>query len=798
MPALPGIKIVSVQSRKDRRDKTTQILQQVGCEVREAKSAVETFSYIHEQAPDLILLDEKLEDLTALEICRSLKARTQTRPIPILLQFSASTKPETRQAKALKDLADLYLHKPVEAAELIATIRVMLRLQKVERALSESEARYQLLLEGNSLPIFIFDKETYEILSVNEAAVRHYGYSRDELQTMTMKELRPAEDIPQWTAYIAMIPNVENAHQWRHKKRDGTLIDVENTWHEIHFQERNALLALIHDITEDKQAEATLKASERRFRMLADTAPVMVWVSGTDKLFTFFNQHWLDFTGRAIDEELGNGWTEGIHPDDLDRCLEIYTTFFDAREPFTMDYRLRRADGEYRWILDKGVPRFSEDGVFEGYIGSCIDITDRKLVEGEREYLLNREQRARAEAEAANRAKDEFLAVVSHELRAPLNAMLGWSRILQYKQVDQATQVMALETIERSARIQAQIIDDLLDTARIISGKLRIEVQPINLAPVIQAAIDIMHPAAEAKGIEISTSLSSEMDIITGDSERLQQVVWNLVSNAIKFTPRDGRVEVLLRRVDPYLQIVVKDTGQGIKPEMTPYVFDRFYQVDSSSTRRYSGLGLGLSLVRHLVELHGGTISVDSAGEDQGATFTVNLPLRAVRSALQKEESFTPQDNFVLDLNLQLDDLWVLVVDDEADARELLAILLKEHGAKVTCVPSAAAAFQIIRQGEEGRRPDILVSDIGMPDEDGYTLLNRVRQLAPNSGGQIPAIALTAYGRATDRVKALAAGFQSHVPKPVDLTELIMVIASLTKGKVKGERTQAQGKNFRY
>jgi PAS domain S-box-containing protein len=797
MSAVPGTKILYLRRRGNRRDPSSRILHKAQFDILEAASATAAFQLLRKELPELILVDENLEDLTALEVCRSLKAIARTRAIPILVQCPAAEPGRLNNSREITSLADALLHKPVRATQLVATVNALLRKQGSLQAGTPGKTDDEFPFENNSLPLVIFDKESFQILAVNEAMVRLYGYGRDEFRALTMKEIHPPEEFSKWVEYVKHIPEVPNASQWRHNKRDQRPIVVETIWQEMRFQGHKAILFFIQDITEQVKAEAALQANEKRLRILADTIPVMVWASGIDKLCTFFNQHWLDFTGRTLAEELGKGWTENVHPDDLSRVLEISATCFEARKAYSMDYRLRRHDGQYCWILDKGVPRYSETGVFEGYIGSCIDITDRKLVEGEREYLLNREQRARAEAEAANRAKDEFLAVVSHELRAPLNAMLGWSRILQYKQVDEATQTMALETIERSARMQAQIIEDLLDTARIISGKLRIEVQPLNLAPVIKTAVDIMRPAAEAKGIEISVSLYSEADIITGDSERLQQVVWNLVSNAIKFTPRGGRVEVLLQRVDPYIQIAVKDSGQGIKPEMIPYVFDRFYQVDNSSTRRHSGLGLGLSLVRHLVELHGGTISADSLGENRGTTFTVNLPLRAVRSSTQKEASYAAHNNLLLDLNLRLDNLWVLAVDDEPDARELLTTLLKQCGAEVTSVASAEAALQVLMECEAGRLPDIIVSDIGMPEEDGYSLIKRVRQSAPESGGHIPAVALTAYGRATDRVKALAAGFQSHVPKPVDLTELIMVIASLTQREGKGGITQAQGENFR-
>ncbi|MGH8865696.1 MAG: hybrid sensor histidine kinase/response regulator [Burkholderiales bacterium] len=443
------------------------------------------------------------------------------------------------------------------------------------------------------------------------------------------------------------------------------------------------------------------------------------------------------------------------------------------------------------------------------------DITDRKRAEVEREKLLARAQNSREQAEAASRSKDEFIALISHELRAPLNAMLGWARVLKDGGADAATHEHAVDIIERSARTQQKLIEDLLDTSRIISGNMRLETGPVDLAQVVRTAADTMRPAAEAKEIELELKLRGGGNIITGDPDRLQQVLWNLLSNAVKFTPGGGRVTVRLERADPYIRLTIADTGIGISPDFLPYVFHRFYQANSSTTRRQGGLGLGLSLVRNLVELHGGSVEAESAGEGQGATFRVNLPVRALRRHMTDIEGAAQGDKEIrrqgegetrrqgesggefplspappVPLSsrpLILDGLWALVVDDEADARDLIATLLRQCGARVTTASSAAEAFGLLREGEADARPDVLVSDIGMPDEDGYQLLRRVRSLAPDEGGSIPAVALTAYGRARDRIKALSAGFQTHIPKPVEPEELMMVIAGLTGHAMKEE-----------
>ncbi|MEW6209759.1 MAG: response regulator [Acidobacteriota bacterium] len=775
---MSDITILNVEDYGASREATSELLRREGFTVVEAVTGAEALQLVKTVQPRMVLLDVKLPDISGLEVCRRIKADYATASIPVL-QVSASYVTGRDRVRSLESGADAYLIKPVESEELIATIRALLRMREAEEARRESEARYQLLFEGNSLPTVIFDLETLRFLAINEAAVRHYGFSREEFLSMTISDIRPSQDTPAMEDFVSSgLNTIPNAAQWKHLKKDGTIIEVEIVWHELIFRGRHALLFLAKDVTERKQAREALQESEERFRMMADTAPVMIWVSGADKLCTFFNKPWLDFTGRTMDQEMGEGWAEGIHPEDYDRCLNEYSLAFDARRKFSLEFRLRRHDGRYRWVLNEGVPRFSSDGRFAGYIGSCIDITERKRVEAEREELLVKEQRAREEAQAANRAKDEFIAVVSHELRAPLNAMLGWARILRSTRVDEATLSHAIEIIERSARTQSKLIEDLLDTSRIVSGKLRLDIRPVELRSVIENAAQVLHPAAEARGIDIRLRFDVEREIITGDADRLQQIVWNLLSNAIKFTPNGGRVEVLLQRADPHVRLTVTDTGKGISPEYLPYIFDRFHQADASSTRRYGGLGLGLSLVRHLVELHGGTVCAESDGEGRGATFTVNLPLRAVRPQPTELESVGIGGVHIVPSTL--DGVWALVVDDETDARDLLTTLLQQYGARVTPAASAAEALSVLSEVEPGRQPDVLVSDIGMPDVDGYALIRRVRALDPERGGRIPAIALTAYGRPIDRIRALSAGFQMHMPKPVEPAELAMVIASLT------------------
>jgi PAS domain S-box-containing protein len=392
-----------------------------------------------------------------------------------------------------------------------------------------------------------------------------------------------------------------------------------------------------------------------------------------------------------------------------------------------------------------------------------------------RAQLYEAEKTARAQAETANRIKDEFLAVLSHELRTPLNPILGWAKLLRTRKFDEATKIRALETIERNAKLQTQLIGDLLDVSRILQGKVRLNLYAVDLKVAIAAALETVRLAAEAKSIQIHTVLSNDIGKVLGDSDRLQQVMWNLLSNAVKFTPTEGRVEVRLEQVGLDAQIQVIDTGIGIIPEFLPYVFDYFRQADAKATRVFGGLGLGLAIVRHLVELHGGTVQAESLGEGQGATFTVKLPLlKNSESRVSSDEASEAELN--TDYTL-LAGLRILIVDDQADVREFFSFALEQYGATVTAVESAVEALEVLIQS----KPDILLSDIGMPLMDGYMLLREVRKLPPEQGGQIPAIALTAYAGEINYNQAMAAGFQKHLPKPVDPGELASAIDKIIR-----------------
>jgi CheY-like chemotaxis protein len=393
-----------------------------------------------------------------------------------------------------------------------------------------------------------------------------------------------------------------------------------------------------------------------------------------------------------------------------------------------------------------------------------------------------REKSLREKAEIASRLKDEFLATVSHELRTPLNAIIGWGQILQSGKLEPNKQADALQTIFRNAKTQAQLINDLLDTSRLMTGNLLLNLSPTPLIPVVEAAIDAVRPAAEAKEITFSTVYNSTVESITCDPQRLQQIIWNLLTNAVKFTPNEGQVSIVIEQTGETIQIIVSDNGEGIEPDFLPFVFDRFRQADSSSTRKHNGLGLGLAIVRHLTELHGGSVSVTSEGHGKGATFTVTLPLsliveQSVKPLKEKTNGHKPQEN----AKAELRGIRVLIVDDDADTCEMLTFALNLLGAEAQASKSVSEAFTSIAQW----KPDILLTDINMPGEDGYSLINKLRTSTPKKGANIPAIALTALARPEDTEQALSAGFQLHLSKPVDIEELAEAIVNLAKKPAK-------------
>ncbi len=967
-----------------------------------------------------------------------------------------------------------------------------------EISLQNALQRLNFHVENSPLAVVEWDHE-FRVSRWSVEAERIFGWQASEVIGKNFQDWQFVftEDLEVVTDRVTRLTQgIENRNisYNRNYTKDNSIVSCQ--WYNSTLLDESgkliSVLSLALNVTERERMEAALRESEKRFREMADASPTLIWMADISKLCNYFNKTWLEFTGRTIEQEMGNGWTEGVHPEDLQYCIDIYINAFDAHEKFSMEYRLKRYDGEYRWILDNGVPRFTSSGDFLGYIGSCIDISDRKLAEetmresstrlrfvldsahfgdwklnlssesdtahrslkhdqifgyeslqsewnyeiflehvhpddremvdqkfkktlltyedldfecriirvdqsltwiwsrgsvyrdingkpthliglvtdiseqqaalherklaeAEREEMLVRvqqyagqlrgltqaalainsalsieeivqiitersrfligahqsvtsmaldrnwaqsisvtslsdkyatwrdyklkpdasgiyayiceinrpirmtqaelelhpqwrefaadaanlpmrgclaapltgrdgrnigliqlsdkydesdftpedkailvqltqiasvaientrlyeaEQLARTQAESANRIKDEFLAVLSHELRTPLNPILGWSKLLRTRKFDEKKTAEALATIERNAKLQVQLIEDLLDVSRILRGKLTLNVDKVNLSLIILAALETIRLAAEAKSISIQTVFDPNVGQVAGDAGRLQQVIWNLLSNAVKFTPNGGRVEVRLsiergNGNNSYAQITVSDTGKGIALEFLPYVFDYFRQADSATTRKFGGLGLGLAIVRQLVELHGGTVFVESPGEGQGATFTVKLPLLSTTDLGESELTAEAEFN-----SLNLEGIKILIVDDDVDSRDFISFVLQQEKAEVIAVSSAMEALQILAKS----KLDILLSDIGMPEMDGYMLIRQVRNWLPEQGGEIPAIALTAYAGEYDRQQAISAGFSYHVSKPVEPAELIAAILNLTRLEV--------------
>jgi PAS domain S-box-containing protein len=524
------------------------------------------------------------------------------------------------------------------------------------------------------------------------------------------------------------------------------------------------------------------RKSERRFQKLTDSIPICVWALRSDGTVHYSNRAWFEYSGLTTAATAQANLADLVHPDDFAGALALWQAARDDGQAVDVQCRLRRGrDGAYRWHIGRVVPERDDAGQLVGWVATATDIEDHKRAEEAYASLVVDERQARQEAEAANRAKDEFLATLSHELRTPLNAMIGWTRMLRTRSLPPAKAVKALETIERNAKAQADLIEDILDVSRIITGKLRIEIQAADLRTIIDAAIEAVRPAAEGKGIQLEKIIHEVPARFSADPARMQQVIWNLLSNAIKFTSAGGRVCIDVDQVGTDVVIEVKDNGCGIAPEFKPFVFDRFRQLDSTSKRSHGGLGLGLAIVRHLVELHGGTVSVDSEGIGEGATFTVRLPARtaAVQAhAVERSASRPPpaESEVPAEENpLRLDGIKVLLVDDEPDARELLCEVLQHYGAIPIPAVTADEALTLLR----AERPDVLLSDIGLPGEDGYSLVSRVRALPPEEGGATPAAALTAYARSEDGRRALSAGFHRHAVKPIQPHALALLVAEL-------------------
>jgi PAS domain S-box-containing protein len=652
-------------------------------------------------------------------------------------------------------------------------IRDITERQQAEARRRESEKLYRAIGEALDYGIWICDPDGRNLYA-SESFLQLVGISQAECSEFGWGNVLHPDDaertIAAWQECVRTEGNWDIEHRFR---------GVDGNWHPLLARgipvrdEDGTITAwagINLDISRQKQIEADLRQSEERYRYLVEAIPQLVWTASREGALLDVNQRWLDFTGLTCAQAQSEGWQAIVHPHDVPVLSERWLAAQESGGHYHAEGRMRRHDGAYRWHLHQAIPFRNEQGEIVKWFGTATEIDDQKRLEQQRDRILQQEQTAREAAENANRIKDEFLAVLSHELRSPLNPILGWARLLQTRSLDEAQTAEALKVIERNAKLQAELIEDLLDVSRILRGKLSLKVAPVNLVTTIQAAIETVRLAAEAKAIAIQSSLEPHIGYVAGDANRLQQIVWNLLSNAVKFTPTQGRVDICLKTVKAQAQITVTDTGKGISPDFLPYVFDYFRQAEAATTRAFGGLGLGLAIVRQLVELHGGTIWADSPGEGLGATFVVRLPLTSTQLPAHALNNASERP-------LNLSGINILVVDDDDDARTFCTFLLEQYGATVTTAASAEEALSILTQA----KPDVLLSDIGMPSTDGYMLMQQVRALNLAQGGTIPAIALTAYAGEIDYQRAIAAGFQQHLAKPIEPTVLMTTILNLLR-----------------
>ena len=717
--------------------------------------------------------------------------------------------------------------------------------RQAHRALEEASERLKLALDAAHLGDWMWDART-DLVTLSDTAARIFGVpSGTPMKREQMLKLLEVEDREQTRSITetALANNSDYELEYRLKRPDNSAVWISAKGRGIYAQDGTLIgqLGFVQDISARRATEETLREQAEALRTLNEIGKVISAELDLHKTVQAVTDAATELTGARFGSFFYNVLNEE------GASYMLYTIAGVAREAFAHFPMPRatdlfgptfRGEGVVRIGEVKKDPRYGKNspyyGMPEGHlpVNSYLAVPvvsrsgevlgglffghpepdvfterDEIVVAGlaaqaavamDNARLYETAKRARAEAEKAaaenerlyrqaedsSRLKEEFLATISHELRTPLSAILGWARMLRMGQLSEENAAKALDTIERNARAQAQLVDDLLDVSRIITGKLRMDVQPADPNSFIDAAVEAVRPAAEAKGVRVQKVIDTGAISIPGDPVRLQQVVWNLLSNAIKFTPRGGRVQIRSERVNSHLEIVVSDTGQGISADFLPHVFDRFRQADQKTSRQHGGMGLGLAIVRHLVEMHGGTVRAMSDGEGHGSTFTVMLPISPVYRVDPSGGRVHPAARDLLppledDCGDTLNGLRILVVDDEADTRELLKQGLEYCGAKVSVVGSAAQALDVVMASV----PDVLISDIGMPGIDGYDLIRQVRGLPPDRGGKIPAIALTAYTRTEDRLQSLRAGYDMHVPKPVELAELVAVAATVVRRK---------------
>ncbi len=650
-------------------------------------------------------------------------------------------------------------------------IRDITERAQAAHALGASEARYRRLFETAQDAILILEEAGGKIMDANPFVIELLGYSLDELVGKELWEIGLFSDIVESKSAMQRLreKGYIRYEDMPLETKQGKRVEVEFVSNSYMVDDLKVIQCNIRDITDRKWAEEAARISAQRFQFLAESMPIIIFTARPEGDIDYCNRQLTEFTGLSCEELCAAGRTPFTHPDEAEEDDRLWRRSIESGEPFQLESRFRRADGVYRWHLTRAAAMRDAGGIVI-WVGSSTDIHDRKSVE---ENLV----RQYHESEALSRAKDEFLAMSSHELRTPLTSILGWSELLVTGGLDPETQREALDSIRGSARAQSRLIDDMLDVSRLLTGKLELNSEPVDVAAALLLAIRAITPAAEKKSLTLEQSFARGASRVDGDPTRLQQIFWNILSNAVKFTPNGGRVRVRLVSTDSRIHIVVTDTGQGIGPEFLPRVFDSLSQERGSSTRDHGGLGLGLSIVRQLVQMHGGTVRAESAGEGKGATFTVSLPAREFTPAVEEpamlhiREENHPRASGAAH---SIAGMRILVVDDEPEMRKLITTVLRAAGASVVTASSAADAFEKVST----HAFDALVSDIAMPDEDGHSLTRRIRARLDGKS-TLPAVAVTAYGGPLQQQLALSAGFDDYVKKPFAPQELVRAVAAV-------------------
>jgi PAS domain S-box-containing protein len=751
----PRPRIVLADDNSDMREYVRRLLASrydvVACP--DGRAALEE---IRRHPPDLVLSDVMMPELDGFGLLAALRADAALCAVPVIM-LSARAGEESK-IEGMDAGADDYLIKPFSARELMARVGAQIAIstmrREAQRSVADSERRLRAIVDQTTAGIALADREG-RFLFVNDRFCEIAGRSRAELLSLAMQDIVFAEDLQQYLPSQQSVVRDGRPFvvEQRYVHHDGSVVWVSSSVSRMEGEDDQSrgVLTVSIDISDRKRAEEQLLENERRFHFMLDAMPQKVFTAGSSGGVDYLNPQWAEFTGLAF-EEIGNqGWALFLHPDDVASNGRGWERAVETGEAFTLEHRFRRADGEYRWHLSRALPVRNRDGEILMWIGASTDVHAFK----EAEQVLR----------DADRMKDEFLATLSHELRTPLTSILGWSHLLLSASFPRAERVIGLEAIRNSAKTQSQLIEDVLDISRIVTGKMRLEREPADLAAIVDEAVSTIRPAAEAKRIPLTVTLDRTLGRHFLDPMRVQQIVWNLLTNAIKFSPNGAPIDVSLRRESSSAVVVISDQGPGIPADFLPLIFERFLQADGSARRGHTGLGLGLALVKELTELHGGTIHVESE-VGRGTRFTVSLPLPALRQ-LDEGEKETGQTAGERPLTR----VRVLYVDDVEDARLMVSTMLRQYGADVESAASATDALGML----DRVRPHVVLTDIAMPDRDGFDLLNAVQSNA--SWNALPVIALTAQSGIDDERRAKAAGFRSYLRKPVDVEHLVSVLA---------------------